>query len=99
MGYSKLIGRKHTLDPRAIPRIPQAREQRIVQRREMLELSLVSLCRPNTSTLLTCLSAWIDSVEDEDALLTTNPTDRLLSAPSKAHSAQPHYAPTQAPRR
>lgn len=45
------------------------------------------------------LPPWIDSVEDEDALLTTNPMDRLLSAPSKAHSAQHHYAPTQAPRR
>jgi hypothetical protein len=42
--------------------------------------------------------AWIDSFEDNDDG-STKPTTRLLSSPSRAHSAQHHYSPSSTTRR
>lgn len=45
-------------------------------------------------------TAWIDSFEDgDDATSDAQPTDRLLSSPSRAHSAHHHYAPSNTARR
>ncbi|KUJ16833.1 uncharacterized protein LY89DRAFT_718576 [Mollisia scopiformis] len=45
------------------------------------------------------LPPWIDSYEEGDEILTAKPTDRLLTAPSQAHSAQHHYDPKAPERR
>lgn len=43
--------------------------------------------------------AWIDSYEQGDEVLISKPTDRLLSAPSRAIPAQHHYDPAAPERR
>ena len=44
--------------------------------------------------------AWISSFEEGDGeLITANPTHHILSAPSRAHAAEHHYAPTQLTRK
>ncbi|TVY21685.1 Regulator of phospholipase D SRF1 [Lachnellula arida] len=42
------------------------------------------------------LPSWIDSFEEGDD---ASPTDKLISSPSRAHSAQHHHTPTQPHRR
>jgi hypothetical protein len=73
--------------------------QKIVQRKEKCALYPVGFSQRNR-TSLKFRTAWIDSYEEGDDILSTaKPTDALLSAPARAHSAQHHYAPTQHPRR
>lgn len=49
-------------------------------------------------TVADICAAWIDSFEEgEDA--NTKPTDKLLSSPTRAHSAQHHYTPSTTARR
>lgn len=49
--------------------------------------------------LLTHHTAWIDSFETGDEALSAEPTDTLLSTPSRAHSAQHNTTPTPLIRR
>jgi len=45
------------------------------------------------------LPPWIDSYEEGEEILKTQPTDRLLSSPSRVHAPQHQYAPSNPPRR
>jgi hypothetical protein len=60
--------------------------------------------KPKASQLIITIAnngaAWIDSFEEnEDAPLHAKPADRLLSSPSRAHSAQHHYTSLHPERR
>jgi len=73
--------------------------QKTGRHRETLELYRVRQSSRTTKVGANSFTAWICSYEEGEGILNAKPTDRLLSTPSRAHSAQHHYAPTNPTRR
>jgi len=83
----------------AIPRHLPVLAPIIVMPREMSELFRVKLLTPGNTRITTNVwIAWIDSYEEGEEI-PAQPTDRLLSAPSRAHAPQHPFQPTPPARR